>query len=160
MMRQSIKKGFGFGITSGIITTLGLIIGLYSSIGSKLVIIGGIVTIAIADAASDALGIHISEETRKSISHKEIWESTIATFVFKFVFAIIFILPFLFFGLSGSVIVCLVVGFLLLTTFSYWLGRRNGDSPWGVVFEHLIIAILVLVVVYFVGEGVSHLGLV
>ena len=28
-MKPSIKIGFGFGITSGVITTLGLMIGLY-----------------------------------------------------------------------------------------------------------------------------------
>ena len=62
-MNHSIKTGFSFGLTSGIITTLGLIVGLNSGTGSKLVVLGGILTIAIADAFSDALGIHISEES-------------------------------------------------------------------------------------------------
>ena len=62
-MKNSLKKGYSFGLTSGIITTLGLIVGLNSSTGSKLVVIGGIITIAIADAMSDALGMHISQES-------------------------------------------------------------------------------------------------
>ena len=52
-----------FGLTSGIITTLGLIVGLHSGTHSKLAVIGGILTIAMADAFSDALGIHVSEES-------------------------------------------------------------------------------------------------
>lgn len=64
-MKDSIKKGVSFGITSGIITTLGLIIGLEAGTHSKLIIISGILTIAFADAFSDSLGVHILEESGK-----------------------------------------------------------------------------------------------
>ncbi|MDI6733408.1 MAG: hypothetical protein QME51_05200, partial [Planctomycetota bacterium] len=60
-MNHSIKTGFSFGSTSGVITTLGLMVGLHSGTHSKFAVLGGIVTIAVADAFSDALGIHISE---------------------------------------------------------------------------------------------------
>jgi len=63
-MRHLLKVGFSFGLTSGIVTTLGLMVGLHSSTHSKLVVIGGILTIAIADALSDAMGIHIAEEVQ------------------------------------------------------------------------------------------------
>ncbi|MBU0501654.1 MAG: hypothetical protein KJ811_00210, partial [Candidatus Margulisbacteria bacterium] len=96
-MRHSIKVGFSFGITSGIITTLGLMVGLNSSTHSELVVIGGILTIAIADALSDALGIHISEESENVHSTKEIWEATLATLFSKFLFALTFIIPILIF---------------------------------------------------------------
>jgi hypothetical protein len=49
-------------ITSGVITTLGLIVGLNSGTASKEIIIAGVLTIAIADSLSDALGMHISQE--------------------------------------------------------------------------------------------------
>ena len=62
-MNHSIKVGVSFGITSGIITTLGMMVGLQSGTHSKLVVIGGVLMIAIADAFSDALGIHVSEES-------------------------------------------------------------------------------------------------
>ena len=86
-MKHSLKVGFSFGLTSGIITTLGLMVGLNSGTRSKLVIIGGVLTIAIADAFSDALGIHISEESENRHSGKEIWEATMSTFLSKFIFA-------------------------------------------------------------------------
>jgi len=39
-MKQTLKTGLSFGLTSGTITTLGLMVGLHSGTGSKLVIIG------------------------------------------------------------------------------------------------------------------------
>ena len=78
-MKHSLKVGFNFGLTSGIITTLGLMVGLHASTHSKLVVIGGILTIAIADALSDAIGIHIAEESENKHTAKEVWESTFST---------------------------------------------------------------------------------
>lgn len=37
-MNESWRKGFSFGLTSGIITTLGMIVGLHSSTGSQIVV--------------------------------------------------------------------------------------------------------------------------
>ena len=58
-MKISIRKGFGFGLTSGIITTLGLMIGLTFGTSSKAIVLGGIILIAVADALSDAMGMHV-----------------------------------------------------------------------------------------------------
>jgi len=117
-MRPSIRKGFSFGLTSGIITTLGLIVGLHSGTHSDLVVIGGILAIAIADAMSDALGIHVSEESENKHSAKEIWESTISTLLSKFVFASTFIVPVLFLQLSTAIIVCVIWGLSLIAILS------------------------------------------
>ena|SRR5690606_6679892 len=63
-------------------------VGLHSGTHSRLAVIGGVLTVAVADAFSDALGIHIAEEAEDKHTHLEVWESTIATFVTKFFFAI------------------------------------------------------------------------
>ena len=55
----AIRKGVGFGLTSGIITTLGLMIGLATSTGSRLVVIGGIFVIEIASSAIQMMGLKI-----------------------------------------------------------------------------------------------------
>ena len=93
MLKHSITVGFSFGLTSGIITTLGLMVGLNAGTHSKLAVIGGILTIAIADAFSDALGIHVSEESEDRHTNKQIWAATLATFFSKFFFALTFIIP-------------------------------------------------------------------
>ncbi|MBW2566218.1 MAG: VIT1/CCC1 transporter family protein, partial [Deltaproteobacteria bacterium] len=78
-MKRSIRKGLGFGLNSGVITTLGMMVGLSASTQSRLAVIGGIIAIAIADAFSDAVGMHISEESENRHTEKEIWESTLST---------------------------------------------------------------------------------
>jgi len=157
-MKLSIRKGFSFGLTSGIITTLGIIVGLHSSTYSTLVVIGGIVVIAIADALSDALGIHISEESEIKHSTREIWESTISTFLSKFVFALTFIVPFLLFSLSTAIIASVIWGFSLIIMFSLYLAKQENLKPYKVVLEHLVIAIMVVVITHYIGKWVATFG--
>ncbi len=155
MLKHSLKTGFSFGLTSGIITTLGLMVGLHAGTNSKLAVIGGILTIAIADAFSDALGIHVSEESENKHTPKEIWESTLATFAAKFFFALTFIVPVLILNLSTAIIVSVVWGFSVLGVLSYKMG---GDKhPWGVVGEHLLIALVVVILTHFVGEWIASI---
>ena len=157
LMKQSIKTGFSFGLTSGIITTLGLMVGLHSGTHSKLAVIGGIAIIAVADAFSDALGIHISEESRATRTGREIWESTISTFLTKFVFALSFVVPVLLFPLSTSIIVSVVWGLLLLGIFSYYLAKAQKAEAWQVIGEHVLIALVVIFITHFVGDWISVL---
>ena len=151
-MKQSLRTGLSFGLTSGIITTLGLMVGLYSSTQSKIAVLGGIITIAVADALSDALGIHVSEESRKKTSEKQVWTATISTFLSKFVFAISFIIPVLIFETSNAITVSIVYGLLLLSFLSYYIAKNQKKKPWKVIGEHLIIGLLVIFLTNILGS--------
>ncbi len=155
MLKHSLKTGFSFGSTSGIITTLGLMVGLHSGTHSKIVIIGGILTIAIADAFSDALGIHISEESENKHTTKEIWESTIMTFLSKFFFALTFLVPVLLFNLSTAIIVSIIWGLALISLLSYRMGREQNTNPLPIVGEHLLITIIVIAITHFIGDWIA-----
>lgn len=157
-MKHSSKIGMLFGLTSGVITTLGLLVGLNSVTGNRLAIIGGILTIAVADAFSDALGVHISEESENHHTTKEIWTSTIWTFMSKFVFALTFVVPFLFtptISLSTAVLIDICWGISLLAASNIYLASGNGKgsmTKWHVVAEHLFIAVVVIVLSHLVGD--------
>lgn len=154
-MNNAYKTGIGFGLTSGIITTLGLMIGLYSGTHSKIAVIGGIITIAIADALSDSLGIHISQES-SGASIKKVWQSTILTFITKFFVAISFIMPFLFLTLEDAVFISVVYGIGLLGLFSYYIAVKRKEKPFKVILEHLTLAFLTIIITYLVGTWVSN----
>ncbi len=151
MLNHSLKIGLSFGLTSAVITTLGLIVGLYSGTGSKIAIVGGILTIAIADAFSDALGIHVSEESECKHTTREIWESTLSTFLTKFFFALTFIVPVILLPLKQAVIVSVLWGIFILGVFSYYIAREQKTSTWKVISEHIIIALVVIAITHFVG---------
>jgi VIT1/CCC1 family predicted Fe2+/Mn2+ transporter len=154
-MKDSTIKGLSFGLTSGIITTLGMMVGLNAGTGSKIAVLGGILTIAIADAFSDALGIHISEEAEDHKSHREVWRATIATFLAKLFFALTFLVPILLFSLTTAVWVSIAWGLSILAVISYLMARERRTSPSRVIFEHLLIAVVVIVITKLLGDFIA-----
>jgi len=156
-MKISIRKGFGFGLTSGIITTLGMVVGLDSGTHMKAVVLGGIFIIAIADALSDALGMHISEEYEAKHSRTEIWESTFATFFTKLIVALTFVVPVLLLELSTAIMASIIWGLSLIIIFSYFIAKQEKANPFPVVSEHLVIAVAVVIITHFVGDLVAML---
>ena len=157
-MKDLLRTGVTFGLTSAVITTLGLMVGLHSGTHSKMVVLSGVLTIAIADAFSDALGIHISEESENVHTTKQIWVATVATFLAKFLFAMTFVVPVLLFSLSTAIGVSLIWGLSVLTVLSYVIAKSQGEPPWKIVGEHLIIALVVIAITYWVGHWIETLG--
>jgi len=151
---HSVKIGFSFGITSAVITTLGLMVGLNASTNSKLVVIGGILIIAISDSLSDALGVHISEESEGHHTSRDIWESTIYTFLTKLFFALIFVVPILLLGLQVAIVVNIIIGALLIIFLSYFISRNQKTKTWGVIIEHILIATIVIILTHYIGTWV------
>jgi len=154
-MKLSYLKGLSFGLTSGIITTLGMMVGLQSGTNSKLAVVGGIITIAIADAFSDALGIHISEESQNTHSKRAVWESTVSTFAAKFFFALTFLPPIFLASLGNAVWISIAWGLSVLTLISYMMAKDQKEKPSHVIGEHVGIAVLVIFITHYVGDWIS-----
>ncbi len=154
-MRPSIVTGISFGLTSGIITTLGLMVGLHAGTGSQLVVIGGILTIAVADAFSDALGIHVSQESEDHTTTREVWESTFSTFGTKFCFALTFLVPVFLFELGMAIVISVIWGLLILGILSYKIAKQQKEKVWKAVVEHIVIALIVIFITHYVGDWVS-----
>lgn len=154
-MNKHINTGVSFGLTSGVITTLGLMVGLYAGTHSPVAVIGGVVTIAIADALSDALGIHISEESRGEHTHAQVWQATIATFFAKFFMALTFVVPLVLFELDTAIVASVVWGIAVLALLSYRMARAQQVAAWPVIGEHVLIAVVVVVVTQWVGVWVA-----
>ncbi len=157
-MKHWLRTGISFGLTSAVITTLGLMVGLHSGTHSKIVVLAGILTIAIADAFSDALGIHVSEEADNTHTAKQIWGATVATFLTKFLVAMTFVVPVLLLSLSTAIVVNLIWGMSILSVLSYIIAKSQGEPPWKIVGEHLLIAIVVIAVTYWVGDWIGTIG--
>jgi len=155
MLNHSIKIGLCFGMTSAAITTLGLLVGLNAGTHSKLAVIGGILTIAIADAFSDSLGIHVSEESEGKHTRKEIWQATGSTFGAKFLFGMSFVVPFLAMELQTAVMASVAWGLLILAALSFLMAREQKESAVRSIAEHVGIAVAVILIANYVGAWIS-----
>jgi VIT1/CCC1 family predicted Fe2+/Mn2+ transporter len=150
-----MRTGLFFGATSGVITTLGLMIGLNAGTHSLAAVLGGILVIAVADAMSDALGIHLAEEADPESTTEHIWAATVSTFLNKFVFALSFAIPLLLLPLDLAVMASVAWGMLVITVLSYFIARVQNASAVAIIAEHLGIALLVVVLSHFIGVWVG-----
>jgi VIT1/CCC1 family predicted Fe2+/Mn2+ transporter len=150
MMNKSSSKGFSFGLVSGVITTLGIIIGLDIGTNSKAIVILGVLTIGFADGLSDALGVHVSEESEKK-SEKKIWRATIAAFLSKAFFAITFILPIITLELKTAMIASIIYGLSLIGLLSYFIGKER-NKIMITIGEHIGLTIIVMIGTYLIGN--------
>jgi VIT1/CCC1 family predicted Fe2+/Mn2+ transporter len=153
-MKISLMKGVSFGLTTAIITTLALIVGLSASTASIAVIISGILIIAIADALSDSLGMHISEEASEK-SSKEVRESTLATLGAKFLVGVTFVVPIVTLPIKTAVYVSIAWGLLLITVLSYFIARRDRKNPLWTISEHVILTLFIILLTHNIGAWIS-----
>ena len=105
-------------------------------------IVGAIITIAIADAFSDALGIHVHEESENVHTADQIWAATLATLFSKLLMAGSFLVPVLTLQLTQAIMVSIVWGGVVLAVLSYRLAKAQWRHPGKGIAEHLVIACL------------------
>jgi len=149
------RTGLFFGATSGVITTVGLLTGLHAGTHSLAAVLGGILVIAVADAMSDALGIHLAEEANPATDHRHVWSATISTFITKFIFAGSFAVPLLLLPLQQAVWASIAWGMVVIVVLSYFLAKSQGERPFPVIAEHLSIAVAVVILSQLIGSWVG-----
>jgi VIT1/CCC1 family predicted Fe2+/Mn2+ transporter len=155
-MKESLKSGFSFGTTSGIITTLGLIVGLNAGTHSVPAVIGGITSIAVADGLSESTAMHVSKKSEsKRLSY--IWESTFATLVAKFIVTMTFVIPVILTDLQTAVKIDIVWGLVLLSTLTYFVSEYKKGERWKDILEHLLIMTFVIIAANYVGVWIHSI---
>lgn len=152
---KGARTGIFFGTTSGVITTLGLIAGLNAGTKSVVAVLGGILVVAVADAMSDALGIHIAQEADPDSTEEHIWAATFWTFITKLIVALSFALPLLWLPLQLAVVVAVSWGLLVITLLSAVLARMQRIAALPIITEHLLIAIVVVTISHYIGVWVN-----
>ena len=146
---------FSFGATSAIITNLGLITGLRTLSSPRTGIIGGIFIIAVAANIADSLGIHLDQES-ECLKTKEVWFSTVSNFLTRFLVSLTFALIVWFLPINFAVVTAILWGMVLLSLLSYLIARREKRNPYLAIFEHIVIAVLVILLSNYAGEWFSR----
>ena len=142
---------FAFGISSGVLTTLGVMVGLMGATASRLAVIGGILSIAIADSLSDSLGVYSLKISERGTTKKQALKSAINVFIGKLIFALSFIFPFLLFSLNSAIIVSIIWGLLLIIFLNLLIAIAQNENILKTIIKNTIIAFAVLVVSYALG---------
>lgn len=151
MKKKGIKSSLSFGLTSGVITTLGLMVGLLSGTQSRIAVLGGIFTIAVVDAFSDAFGMHLHEESESNGDARTTWSITIITFFTKFFIALTFVVPILIFSLTTAVTLNIIYGLFIMTIFSYLIAKESKQNVYKVMGEHILLTVLIIAITYSLG---------
>lgn len=136
-------KNYVFGSTAAIITNISLVVGLGSARASKGPILGGLLTIALADNISDSLGIHLYKET-EGLGQKLSLLSTVLNFFSRLLVCLSFIGIVLVFSTSQAIIVAIVWGLLLLVILSYLITLSNKENSVVEILRHVLVAIVVI----------------
>ena len=157
---HQLVTGVSFGLTTAVITSLGMIVGMYSATSSRLAVVAGIVVMAVADGLSDAISLHTAEEAevekgKGKHTPKELWLTTLFAFVAVSGFTLTFTVPILLFPADTAIAVAVGWGFLLLTFLNFYIGKIRNENPVKIIFEHILLAVFVIIISYVVGSLIA-----
>lgn len=148
---HSIFGKFAFGISSGVLTTLGVMVGLMGATSSRLAVIGGILSIAIADSLSDAIGVYSLKKAERGTTQKQAIKSGTNVFLGKIIFTSSFLMPFLLFSLITAIIVNIVWGILLIAFLNLLIAIAQEENIPKTIAKNTLIAIGIVILSYLVG---------
>jgi VIT1/CCC1 family predicted Fe2+/Mn2+ transporter len=146
-------RAFSFGSTSGIVTSMGLIIGLGTAATQTATIVSGLLIIAVADNITDSLSIHVYQEAER-LEARSAFRATLTNFVARLLVALTFVIIVLVLPGPYAGIFALAWGFLLLAGLSYIVARARDVRPLPEVGKHLGVAILVIAASRLIGAWI------
>ena len=154
---HQLLTGISFGLTSAVITSLGMIVGLNSATSSRLAVGAGIIVMAVADGLADAMGLHLAEESEienGKVKHtsKEVWLTTAVTFFSVSGFCSTFAIPILLFPMKLAVFLAISWGMLLLVILNFYIARIKKERPLKLILQHILLAIFVIAISYEIGN--------
>jgi VIT1/CCC1 family predicted Fe2+/Mn2+ transporter len=147
---------FSFGITSAIVTSLALMLGLDQTRDPRTSIVGALLLIAIADNIADSLGIHIYRESVPGTEGNP-RVNTISNFAVRLGVMMLFVAAVLTLPLTFAIIISVAAGLVLLTVLSYYIALNQKTSIAMSMVHHLGIAVVVIFLSHFLGQLIGNM---
>ena len=148
-------ENYILGSSAAIITNVSLIVGLGSGQAGKGPILGGLLTVALADNISDSLGIHWYKES-EGCGERLSALATALNFLSRLLISFSFIAIVLLFPTPQAIFVGIVWALLLLNLVSYLIARSNHESSALEIIKHVLLAVIVIVLSRCVGYLIAH----
>ena len=153
-----IYEHFGkmsYGISSAVLTTLGIMVGLDSSTQSKVAVVAGITAIAVSDSMSDAMGIYTAKKAERGTTESAAMKNAISVYLTKLAFTLSFLVPFIFLPIQSAIFVSLVWGLMLLSFVSAQIAFVQEESIPKSVGKNLLMATVIIVLAYVFGQVIA-----
>jgi len=147
-------ENYILGSSAAVITNASLIVGLGTAHAGKGPILGGLLTVAIADNISDSLGIHLYKES-EGRGRRLSSIATVLNFFSRLLVSLSFIAIVLVFPTSQAIIIAIIWALLLLNLITYLIGRSNHETSVFETIKHASIAIGVIALSWGVGRLIS-----
>jgi predicted membrane protein (TIGR00267 family) len=152
-------QGVAFGTVDGVITILGVVIGIATATqNAEAVVIAGLVA-GLANAFGNSFGFYASElaeraehiqENQHVSSMIETRRSSLLAFAHSIASTLVIVAPFAILGLRYAVIASLIVALVLLFALGAVVGRFSHSSPWKFAIRYVILGL--------VGAALSFMG--
>ena len=146
-----------FGIISGILTTVGVLIGVNSASSSKLAVFAAIVSIGVADSCSDAFGIYNAKISERGNSASAAFRYALGTFVGKFIMPFSFLFAIWMLPLLKATIVDLVWAVIVLSLLSAEQAVIGEKSLLKNTGRNLGMALMIVILSYAAGQLVRSI---
>jgi VIT1/CCC1 family predicted Fe2+/Mn2+ transporter len=134
-----------FGSPAAIVTSMALIIGLDAATVTKAAMIGSLLIIGVGDNLTDSLSVHIYQESKR-LAERQAFRTTLANYIARLVLSMSFVLLVFLLPRSFIIYVSIVWGFSLLSGLSYLLARARHVSAFPEIYQHVGVAIVVIVI--------------
>jgi len=143
-----------YGGTAAIVTSTALITGLNAADTTKSVIVSALLIAALADNLTDALSVHIFQESEE-LDQKDAFTGTITNFVTRLLLCISFVPLVVLFPLAHAAQAAIVWGALLLASLTYLVARQRKANPVVEVVKHLFVASAVIIASMLIGHWIG-----
>ena len=144
-----------YGGTAAVVTSTALISGLSAADTTKPVIVSALLIAALADNLTDALSVHIFQESEQ-LDEKDALTGTVTNFATRLLLCISFVFLVVLFPRAHAAGVAIVWGALLLAILTYLVARERNLNPLLEVAKHLGVASTVIVVSMLIGHWIGR----
>jgi predicted membrane protein (TIGR00267 family) len=159
-------QGVAFGTMDGLITILGVVIGIATATQSSgAVVISGLVA-GLANAFGNSFGFYASElaeraehiqENQHVSSMAETRRSTLLAFAHSLVSTIVIVAPFVLFSLTYAMTASLILALALLFALGGLVGKFSHASPWKFGIRYVLLGLAGAALSFVVGEVVRNI---
>jgi VIT1/CCC1 family predicted Fe2+/Mn2+ transporter len=156
-MRGIRLTRISFGGASAIVTSTGLIVGFSAAAIAKPAIIAGLLIVGLADNVTDALSIHIYQESEK-LAARSAFVATLSNFATRIVICLSFVLLVAVLPSAYVFFAALAWGLFLLGGLTWLVARARGANVMLEICKHVGVAVAVILLSREIGAFILSFG--